>query len=227
MKKYAVNKIVFVLVFIALGFLAMQVPFSQIIGAKDLKFSLFDFYGPIAGGFVGSVWGLLLVAVMQGGNWAYHGFQMDIGTMIRFLPMLIAVLYFARKNALILIVPGLAMVAFWAHPEGRAAWYYALYWLIPFVAYFFRDRYTFFRALGSTFTAHSVGSVLFLWFFNLKSEVWLGLIPIVWQERVLMAAGISVAYIAINFAMSLLVYKAHIKLPFVRLNPRYSAGAKR
>lgn len=204
----------------------MQVPFSNILGSQ-IKFNLFDFYGPIAGAFMGSIWGLLLVAAMQFCNWAFHGFSTDTATLIRFLPMLLSVLYFARKTPFILLVPGAAMIAFWIHPEGRQAWYYAFYWLIPFAMYFLRDKFLFSRALGTTFTAHCVGSVLFLYAFNLKAVVWTGLIPIVWMERGLMAIGITLTYMAFNFLLAVLINKARIELPFVKLNARYTFGTKK
>lgn len=221
MNTNTVKKTAFLCAFVLIGFLAMQVPFSQILGATDLKFNLFDFYGPIAGSFIGTIWGLVIVAIMQVINWASHGFATDAGTLIRFLPMLFALLYFAKKTPWILIAPGLAMIAFWAHPEGRTAWYYAIYWIIPFAAYFFRDKFVFARALGATFVAHSIGSVAFLYAFNLKAAVWTSLIPIVWQERMLMAIGITLTYVLFNFLLSL-IEKTGIKLPFIKLNPKYS-----
>jgi len=220
------KKILFTISFVILGFLAMQIPFSNIIGSQ-IKFNLFDFYGPIAGAFIGSIWGLALVMVMQIANWAFHGFNTETATLIRFLPMIFAVIYFAKKTPFILLIPGAAMIAFWIHPEGRTAWYYAFYWIIPFVMYFFRDRYLFARALGSTFTAHSLGSVLFLYAFNLKASVWMGLIPVVWMERGLMAIGITITYIAFNFILSVIIRKIGITMPFVKLNPRYSIGIKK
>ncbi|MFH1286599.1 MAG: hypothetical protein ABII02_02510 [Candidatus Magasanikbacteria bacterium] len=216
------KKVIPALLFIALGFLAMQVPFSQIVGAEGLKFSLFDFYGSIAGAFIGSVWGLTVVAIMQLSNWVVQGFAMDSATLIRFLPMLFAVLYFTKQSKWILVVPGVAMIAFWAHPEGRAAWYYALYWLIPFVSYIFYKKYLFARALGTTFTAHSVGSVLFLWVMNLPAEVWTGLVPVVWKERGLMAIGICLTYMLFNYAFSFA--KKKVKwLQDVKVSPKYSS----
>lgn len=221
MKKPTAKQIIFLAIFIAIGFGLMQIPFTQIIGS-NLKFSLFDFYGPIAGGFVGSIFGLLTVLGMQVANWAWHGFALDTTTLIRFLPMLFAVLYFAKKSRWILLAPAMAMLAFWLHPEGRQAWYYALYWLVPIACYFFYDKFILAKALGTTFTAHSVGSVLFLYALNLKAIVWTGLIPVVWKERALMAIGITVAFIAFNYLLSLLEKKFHIALPFVKLNPKYS-----
>jgi len=214
------KKTIFIALFILTGFVLMQIPFSQIIGSS-LKFSLFDFYGPIAGAFVGSIWGLITVGAMQLFNWAWHGFSVDSSTIIRLFPILFSALYFARKSKLMLLVPAICMIAFWVHPEGRIAWYYALYWIIPIVAYFFYEKSILLRALGTTFTAHAVGGVLFLYILGLKSYVWISLIPIVWKERGLMAIGITVTFIGFNYLFSLLNKKFHITLPFVKLNPKY------
>ncbi len=221
MKNLNFKKLLFLALFIATGFGLMQIPFTQIIGSK-LKFSLFDFYGPIAGAFVGSIWGLMTVGVMQIANWAWHGFATDAGTIIRLFPVLFSVLYFVRKSKWILLVPAVCMIAFWANPEGRIAWYYALYWLIPIAAYFFHEKSILLRALGTTFTAHAVGGTLFLYFLNLPASVWISLIPVVWKERIIMAFGIALTYIAFNYLFSLLEKKFHVTLSFVKLNQKYS-----
>lgn len=222
MQKLNLKTILFLAAFVALGFAAMQVPFSQLLGAEKLKFSLFDFYGPIAGAFFSSSIGLITVFVMQIINWAWHGFHLDLITLLRFLPMLMAVIYFSRKTKWILLVPGIAMIMFWAHPEGRGAWYFALYWTIPFLAYLAPPKYILARALGATFTAHSVGGVAFLYVMGLKSAVWISLIPIVWKERMMMAIGITITYIALNYLLSLISYKTKLSLPFIKLNPKFS-----
>lgn len=226
MSKEFTKKILFIALFVMIGFGAMQVPFSKIIGAGNMKFSLFDFYGPIAAAFVGSVWGIIAVGAMQIANWGWHGFNVDAAAIIRLFPVLFSVLYFAKKSRWALLAPAICMIAFWIHPEGRAAWYYALYWLIPIASYFFYDRFLFARALGTTFTAHAVGSALFAWFLNLKSAVWISLIPVVWKERVLMAIGIMLTYMAFNYIMSLLLTRTKLQLPFLKINPKYSTNQK-
>lgn len=215
------KKILFIILFIALGIGAMQVPFTQLMGA-NVKFSLFDFYGPIAGAFLGSIPGMLTVLGMQLTNWAVQGFHTDMGTVIRLFPMLFAVLYFSKKSKYTLLVPAIAMIAFWAHPEGRQAWYYALYWVIPMIAYFFYDKFLLARALGTTFTAHAVGGALWVWAFNMKAAIWITLIPVVWKERMMMAIGICITYVAFNYILSFASKKWNLTLPFLQLNPKYS-----
>ncbi|MFZ2190496.1 MAG: hypothetical protein WA057_06575 [Candidatus Magasanikiibacteriota bacterium] len=222
MPKINLKQIIFTILFILAGFGLMQIPFTKIIGSS-LKFSLFDFYGPIAGSFVGSIWGLIVVGAMQLINWGWHGFAFDTSTIIRLFPVLFSVLYFARKSKWMAIVPAVCMIAFWTNPEGRNAWPYALYWLIPIASYFWHEKSLIVRALGTTFTAHAVGGALWIWFIGMKAEIWMGLIPVVWKERGLMALGIVVTYIAFNYLLSLVTNKLHIQLPFVKLNPKYSA----
>ena len=214
------KKIIFIILFIIIGFLAMQIKFTQLVGS-NIKFSLFDFYGPIAGGFLGSVAGMITVLLMQITNWAWHGFATDAGTVIRFFPMLFAVLYFSKKSKWILLVPIIAMIGFWTHPEGRQAWYFALYWLIPIAMYFLYDKFIFARALGTTFTAHAVGGLLWIWVFNMKAALWIGLIPIVWKERGLMALGITLTFIIFNYLLSLADKKIELR-DHIKLNPKYS-----
>lgn len=201
-------------ILITFGIIIMQIPFTKIIGS-NLQFSLFDFYGPVMGAFLGSIWGILVVAVMELINWAMHGFTITAGTMIRLLPMLFATLYFAQKSRVILLVPMVAMIGFWATPEGQKAWYYALYWLIPVVCYFVYDRSAIFRALGATFTAHAVGGVLFAWFIKLPAAVWIGLIPVVWKERGLMTIGIYLTYLAGQKLFALATKKWGVEMPQV------------
>ena len=221
MKNINYKKLIFLILFITLGFGLMQIPFTKIIGS-NLKFSLFDFYGPIAGAFFGSAWGLLTVGAMQLVNWAWQGFNTDLSAVIRLFPVLFSALYFARKSKLILLVPAICMVAFWAHPEGQIAWVYALYWLIPIFAYFFYEKSLLIRALGTTFTAHAVGGALWIWALNMPAAAWIGLIPIVWKERGLMAIGITVTFVGFNYLFSLLNKKFHLSLPFLKLNHKYS-----
>lgn len=213
------KKLIFTFVFIILGFLALQVPFTQLVGSK-VKFTLFDFFGPIASGFLGGGLGVLSVALMQLVNWLVHGLKTDVGTIIRFFPMLLATWYFARRSKFILIVPIIAIIAFIAHPIGRQVWYFSLFWTIPLLAHFLRDRWLFLRALGTTFTAHAVGGALWIWNFNLRAEVWQGLIPIVIIERLLFAGGITVTYLAFTWLLDYLIKKGWLKLNFITLEKR-------
>jgi hypothetical protein len=185
------------LAFVVVGFVALQVPLMELVGSK-VRFTLFDAFGPVAGAFLGTIPGVITVAAMEVANWLVKGHATDMGTLIRFIPMLFAVWYFSKPTRLTLVVPALCMIAFWAHPEGRSAWMFPLLWVIPFVAYIFRNKFVFAKAVGATFTAHAVGGALWIWAFNLKAAFWIGLLPVVIVERLIFAAGITLVYLLVN-----------------------------
>ena len=208
------KNVLFIAIFVILGFIALQIPVAQLAGSK-VKFTIYDAFAPVAGSFIGSIPGVIAVFFMQFFNFLVHGARIqDAGTIIRFFPMLFAVLYFSRKEKINLIVPALAIVAFIAHPIGRTVWYFSLFWLIPIAAHFFRGQFLFARALGATFTAHPVGGALWIWVFALPAPVWNSLIPVVIAERLLFALGISGSFILVNNLLGLLDKKRLLNLGF-------------
>lgn len=226
MQDDTVKKTAFFVAFTALGFLALQLPLTQLAGSKA-SFTLFDAFGPIAGAFLGTIPGALSVLFMQGINFIMQGANFaDAGTVIRILPMVFAAVYFSRKMRINALIPALAIISFVANPVGREVWYFSLFWLIPIIAYFYQDKYLIVRALGATFAAHSVGGALWIWFVPLPAAVWTALIPIVIAERLMFAAGIVVAYLAVNNVFALLNDKLKLayKLP---VQPHYVWSALR
>ncbi|MBI2459211.1 MAG: hypothetical protein HYV53_01505 [Parcubacteria group bacterium] len=82
---------------------------SKLAGSK-VKFTIYDAFAPVAGSFIGTMPGVIAVFFMQFFNFLVHGAQIDdVGTIIRFFPMLFAVLYFSKKGKINLIVPALAI----------------------------------------------------------------------------------------------------------------------
>jgi len=214
------KNLLFIAIFAIFGFIALQIPVTQVMGSK-VKFTVYDAFAPVAGSFIGSIPGVIAVFLMQLFNFLVHGARIeDAGTIIRFFPALFAVLYFSKKGKINLIVPALAIAAFIAHPIGRMVWYFPLFWLIPIAAYFFRDRFLLARALGATFTAHAVGGALWIWVFALPAQVWNSLIPVVIAERLLFALGISGSFILVNNLLGLLEKKRLLNLGFC-VNQRY------
>src|SRR3989338_9218947 len=129
------KNLLFIAIFAIVGFIALQIPVAQLEGSR-VKFTIYDAFAPIAGSFIGSIPGVIAVFLMQFFNFLIHGAEIvDTGTIIRFFPMLFAVLYFAKKRAANLVIPALAIVAFIAHPIGREVWYFSLFWLIPIIAH--------------------------------------------------------------------------------------------
>jgi len=222
------KKLLFLVLFTIVGFISLQVPFNKLMGS-NVSFTLFDFFGPIAGAFLGSVFGIGSVLAVEVVNMLVKHSTWNIGSIIRLFPTLFAVYYFAvfsKKQTTgkwILFVPFISIFAFLAHPIGRQVPLYTLFWLIPFVAYklslkgnssseLSRFPYRFrnnlyIRSLGATFTAHAIGGAAWIWAFNLPTKVWQGLIPVVIEERILFAAGIAGSYIVVKYALNFLAEK--------------------
>lgn len=211
------NKLILTLIFVVIGFIFLQIPVNKLAGSK-VSFTLFDIYAPITAVFLGSVYGIIAVFLIQGINLLSSGFSnIDKGSIIRLFPTLFAVLYFALANKsksknYILFVPLISMLAFNLHPVGRTVWYYSLFWFIPLLVWPLRKRFLFARALGATFTAHSVGGAVWIWVIGLPAAVWTSLIPIVAMERLIFALGISASYILFNNIAAYLSSKKIIKL---------------
>ncbi|MBI4054201.1 MAG: hypothetical protein HY397_02635, partial [Candidatus Doudnabacteria bacterium] len=213
-------------IFAIIGFFALQIPIAQLEGSR-VKFTAYDAFAPVAGSFIGSIPGVTAVFLMQFFNFLVHGVQIeDAGTIIRFFPTLFAVLYFAKKGKFNLVIPAAAIAAFIAHPTGREVWYFTLFWTIPIISYFLRDRFLFARALGTTFTAHAVGGALWIWTFSLPAPVWDALIPVVAAERLLFALGISGSFVLVNNLLCLLEKKRLLRLGF-HIDQKYLVPALR
>ena len=197
--------------FSILGLIALQIPFTRLLGS-NVKFTLFDFLAPTVGAFLGTLPGIISVLTMQVVNLILHGGKFDMGGIIRLVPTLFAVAYFAKKRSSNFIVPVFCIIAFNLNPIGRSAWQYSMFWLIPIAAHFFRKN-LFVKSLGATFTAHAVGGALWVWTFGLSKQIWLSLIPQVILERTAMAVGITVFYLLVNACLKYLTSKniLHIK----------------
>lgn len=196
------NQIFFVFIFTILGLIALQIPFTRLMGS-NVKFTLFDFLAPTAGAFLGTPIGVFSVFLMQAVNYLLHGAHLDIGGIIRLFPTLFAVIYFSKKRTVNVIIPVLAIIGFNLHPIGRSAWQYSLFWLIPIVCHVFRKN-LYLRSLGATFSAHAVGGILWVWAFGLTKEMWLALMPQTMIERTLMAGGITLSYITLRAMVKVL-----------------------
>jgi len=165
-----------------------------IIGSQLAHFSAVSIVTPLVGLFSGIVgcWVLLFVKMVLG-LW-YNPFG-SLQILAFYVPGFCASLYLASSNIMVrLMLPIVCMILFIIHPVGYASFAYALYWLIPVVLYFVRKKPFFLQALGSTFTAHAVGSVVWLYTVPMTPVLWLGLMPIVIVERLLFASGITITY---------------------------------
>ena len=97
-----------------------------------------------------------------------------------------------------ILLPAICMIIFMTHPASTDAWPYALYWVIPMALWAVRfsthTSHPFIHALQSTFVAHAVGSVMWVFLIPTSTQQWLALIPLVAIERLTIAAMSTVAY---------------------------------
>jgi len=126
---------------------------------------------------------------------------LDVLTVIRFLPAMLAAVYFGLKQKKTAIIFPICIALFLLNPIGRQAWMYSAIWLIPFVATFFKKRLIL-NSLGATFTAHAVGSVIFLYTFGLTPAIWISLIPVVFIERGIFTIGIWGSCLVFNTVLN-------------------------
>ncbi len=109
-----------------------------------------------------------------------------------------------------IIVPLLCMVSFMIHPVGREAYLFILYWFVPIilclVEIFIPDvsanivSRTMLTAWSSTFVAHALGSVMWLYTMPMDASMWQALIPIVALERCVFATSMTGIYLAWHWA---------------------------
>ncbi len=230
------RKALFLGAFIVLALAAYQLRFSTILGVPSESFSFFQFLGPIGSQLFSVPLGVASVLVVEVLNFALSGKVLDGITLLRFFPMAFAAAYFGFKlsenkkennlrhkvrHRAILLVPLACMVLFVLHPEGRQAWFYSLFWLIPPVAALWFEKSLIARALGATFTAHAVGATAFIWAFNIPAATWMTLVPVTAFERGFFALGIAASVVAFSTALDAAEHKAGWRLP-LRYDARYS-----
>ena len=223
MKKFSASaKVFFVVLFVALVFLSSRVNFSELVGKPNQFFTLFQFFGPVAGGILGPVAGALVVFGSVTASFVVSLFSgnasFDVVAVLRLLPMVFAAWYFGtKKRSLSVIVPLVAIVLFLVHPVGRQVWFFPLiFWLIPVVVRFFPNR-LFLRSLGSTFTAHAVGGAIWVWTVPMTPEAWIALIPVVIVERLLFASGIAISFVVVNTLLA----GVESRVPFISVDKKY------
>ncbi len=220
------KRILFIVTFTALGLILLQIPFTNVIGSSQ-KFSLFDFFAPTIGAFLASGWGAITVIAVKTFNVILHHQSFDLTTTIRLFPLAFAALYFGTRKykTIVSFIPLVCMALFIGHPEGRQAWYYSLYWLIP-VAASFTKKSLVMNSLGATFTAHAIGGVTFLYAFNLPAETWIALIPVVFLERMLFTAGIALSYVTMNSLVNFLAVRFRMPFLYRLIQPEFVASRK-
>jgi len=182
--------------------LSSLIKVSFLLGSQMIWFTGINSVLPLSGAF-GGILGASCVFIVRQFLHLLFFKTISLSFLALCVPGFCASLYWSANNALIrLLLPLACMGLFVAHPIGGQAFFYSLYWLIPVALYFFPQRSVFAQALGSTFIAHAVGSVIWCYTVPMTAHMWMALMPIVIIERVLFAVGMVVAYHAISYIFS-------------------------
>lgn len=178
MKKYlAYASIILTVLF------ARLVPFHWIVGSIGSSFSWSTMLAPVVSKYAGLGWLSLFLIPIKG---------ISCSTLCMFvvhrLPLLGASCAYKYRHFVVwIIIPLICMGLFVVHPIGMQAWPYAIYWCIPMTLWFLEDN-IWFRALGASFVAHALGSIIWLYATDIPAPFWQGLIPVVIVERLCIAS---------------------------------------
>jgi hypothetical protein len=211
------KKLFYLLVFTVVALAAYQVNFSPILGMENKSFTLFQFIAPIGAGLFNAAFGVAAVLLAGTLNFLYTGQLASLTYFVTLATMSFAAIYFGTKTRWILAVPLACMALFALHPIGGQVWWYSLFWLIPVAARFSNRLLP--RAFGATFTAHAIGSVAYLYAFNLPAQVWAALPPTVAFERTVFALGIAGSFIVFNSVLNRL--SARLEAGAINVDARY------
>lgn len=182
------------------------VKMSFLLGSQMIWFSGVNCVLPLSGAFGGVFGASLLFLTRQLIHLIFYK-TVSLSFLAFCIPGFFASLYWSTNHFVIrLLLPIACMGLFVLHPVGGQAFYYSFYWLIPVVLYFIPRKSLFLTALGSTFIAHAVGSVIWCYTVPMTATMWTALIPIVLAERVLFALGMVMAHYAISSTFEMINY---------------------
>jgi hypothetical protein len=222
------KRLIFLVIFAVLVLVGKNINFAPLVGAENQFFTLFQFFGPIPGAFLGSVFGVIAILIAQLIDFVVVGKEVTWINVMRLAPMLFAAYYFgSKKRNLNVIFPAIAIGIFLLHPVGRQAWFYSLFWTIPIIARLLPAKYSLsvpLRSLGATFTAHAIGGALWIWTVPMTKAMYVTLLPITFYERILFAAGIGISYVALNVVLDKVLDVFKIKIPsdILRLDEKFT-----
>lgn len=172
---------------------------SFLVGSQMIWFSGINAILPLSGAF-GGVFGAGLLFLVRQLIHLFYFKTISLSFLAFCIPGFCASLYWVSRDIFIrLLLPIACMLLFAVHPVGSQAAVYSLYWLIPVALYFVPRESLFLTALGSTFVAHAVGSVIWCYTVAMTPAMWMGLLPIVALERLLFALAMVVGHYLISF----------------------------
>jgi hypothetical protein len=164
--------------------------FNFMVGSLHTFFSLVNVAGPLTYALGGYLGGLVFLVL----NLAFSMKSAFLLTHTGLPNFLAGWYWYSDSKFLKLLVPIACMGLFWAKTFGTLAAPYALLWLIPIALTSFNVHNVFGKALGATFIAHCVGSVIWVYCVPMAVMSWFTLIPVALVERVSLALMMVLTY---------------------------------
>ncbi len=176
---------------------------SPILGSYFSYFSLSGIIMPLLG-ILGMPYVIISLIALK--STSLFSYQLLFTKITAYhIPTLCAAYYWSSKSKLIsFLAPVLCIIAFLIHPIGLQAAPYTLYWLIPLFLSFNKKPSYITHALISTFVAHAIGSVIWLYTKPMNASDWISLIPVVAIERFCFAGCMILVYYAAHNAYNAL-----------------------
>lgn len=180
--------------YMGLAHISGLIKISFLFGSQMVWFSASNAVLPLAGAFGGVMGSGLIFLIRQLIHLIFFK-TISLRFLAFCVPGLCASLYWTTNHYIIrLLLPIVCMGLFVVHPVGAQAFVYSLYWLIPVVLFFIPQKPLFLQAFGSTFIAHAVGSVIWLYTVPMAATTWMALMPLVLFERIAFALGMVIAH---------------------------------
>jgi len=185
--------------------LCKYVKVSLTLATGGILFSLTQVLMPVIGLYKNKQFNFAIYFVRTLSRIFLLGFNPII--LFYYLPTLCGNVYLANKSLVSKVaIPLTCMILFVANPIGNKVFLYSMYWLIPIAIALYKAESIFLQALGSTFTIHAVGSVLWLYTKQIDPTVWTMLIPVVIVERLALASLTTITFYLVqsvqNFSTS-------------------------
>lgn len=207
---------------------ARCIKLSWLVGSTRSAFSLTHCFMPLFGIF-GSATACLALAGLRSATTILSGSPLHLIIASCHIPSLCGSLYFSllgitinsthTKNSyqryVFMLIPLLCIITFLLHPANTGAFWYSAFWLIPLATAYIPHSSFFLHALGSTFTTHAVGTIL--WIMINPAPRWEILAPLVCIERLVFALGMTACYYTARYMQK--VFAIYSLQTITRKNP--------
>jgi hypothetical protein len=194
MLKKQVNAFSWLVAFFCVIKLSVLLKISPMSGSYSGYFGMNNAFIPLSGLWAG-LWGATSISGISLGLKMFLYGSFPLRQLAHIIPGYCASLYWVFQGPLMpLGIPLLCMMLFILHPIGFYAFLYTWYWFIPMGLYFLKNKNFFLQALSSTFIAHAVGSVIWIYTVPMSIDQWHALIPIVAIERFTFALGMVTVF---------------------------------